>query len=138
MARLPRYFVKGVPLHIILRGNHRDPIFGNDDDYQFFKECLLDEYSWSSYRCNAEGRADALVSLHSYYRGLAREEIERQAAYRILVKGPMDVQTIDTIRTCTNKGWALGGQKFQSKIERLAERRAAPVSKGRPKSITAD
>jgi putative transposase len=42
MARLPRYFVKGVPLHIILRGNNRDPIFGNDDDYQYFKECLLD------------------------------------------------------------------------------------------------
>jgi putative transposase len=41
MARLPRYFVKGVPTHIILRGNNRDPIFGNDDDYQFFKECLL-------------------------------------------------------------------------------------------------
>jgi putative transposase len=50
----------------------------------------------------------------------------------------MDVQTIDTIRTCTNKGWALGSQKFQSKIERLAERRAAPLSKGRPKSIKAD
>jgi putative transposase len=42
MARLPRYFVKGVPLHIILRGNNRDPIFANDDDYQFFRECLLD------------------------------------------------------------------------------------------------
>jgi putative transposase len=42
MARLPRYFVKGVPLHIILRGNNRDPIFGNDEDLRFFKECLLD------------------------------------------------------------------------------------------------
>jgi putative transposase len=96
------------------------------------------QYSWSSYRCNAEGRADAVVSAHSLYRSLAREENERQAAYRTLVKGPMDVQTIDTIRTCTNKGWALGSGKFQSKIERLAERRAAPLSKGRPKSIKAD
>jgi putative transposase len=96
------------------------------------------QYSWSSYRCNAEGRADAVVSAHSLYRSLAREENGRQAAYRILVKGPMDVQTIDTIRTCTNKGWALGSQKFQSKIERLAARRAAPLSKGRPKSIKAD
>jgi putative transposase len=227
MARLPRYFVKGVPLHIILRGNNRDPIFANDDDYQFFRECLLDaakrhgltihayvfmtnhihmlasrdsensvpktmqsvggavcsisigitsalghcgraatgqqssmpiecmryielnpvragmvvhprQYSWSSYRCNAEGRADALVSPHSLYRGLAREENERQGAYRTLVKATMDVQTIDTIRTCTNKGWALWSGKFQSKIERLAERRAAPMSKGRPKSIKAD
>jgi len=42
MARLPRYFIKGVPLHIILRGNNRDPIFGNDEDCQFFKEVLQD------------------------------------------------------------------------------------------------
>jgi putative transposase len=95
------------------------------------------QYSWSSYRCNAEGRADAVVSAHSLYRGLAREENERQGAYRTLVKATMDVQTIDTIRTCTNKGWALGSGKFQSKIERVAERRAAPMSKGRPKSIKA-
>lgn len=42
MARLPRYFVKGIPLHIILRGNNRDPIFGNDEDLQFFRQCLLE------------------------------------------------------------------------------------------------
>jgi putative transposase len=96
------------------------------------------QYSWSSYRCNAEGRTDPLVSQHSLYRGLAREENERQGAYRTLVKATMDAQTIDTIRTCTNKGWALGSGKFQSKIERVAERRAAPMSKGRPKSIKAD
>ncbi|HEX2531797.1 MAG TPA: transposase, partial [Burkholderiaceae bacterium] len=42
MARLPRYFVKGVPLHIILRGNNREPAFVDDEDYLFFKECLLD------------------------------------------------------------------------------------------------
>jgi putative transposase len=42
MARLPRYFVKGVPLHIILRGNNREPIFANDEDCQFFKEALID------------------------------------------------------------------------------------------------
>jgi hypothetical protein len=115
MARLPRYFVKGVPLHIILQGNNRDPIFGNDDDYQFFKECLLDA-------AKRHG-----LSIHAYV-----FMTNPQAAYRTLVKGPMDVQTIDTIRTCTNKGWALGSGKFQSKIERLAERRAAPMSKGRP------
>jgi putative transposase len=42
MARLPRYFVQDVPLHIILRGNNRAPIFGNDEDCRFFKASLLD------------------------------------------------------------------------------------------------
>jgi len=27
MARLPRYFVKDQPLHVIQRGNNREPIF---------------------------------------------------------------------------------------------------------------
>ena len=42
MARLRRYFVKGIPLHLILRGNNREPIFGNDEDCEFFRESLLD------------------------------------------------------------------------------------------------
>jgi putative transposase len=42
MDLLPRYFVKHVPLHIILRGNNRAPIFGNAEDCRFFKEALLD------------------------------------------------------------------------------------------------
>lgn len=42
MARLPRYFVPGQPLHIILRGNNREPIFAIDDDYRFYLDCLKD------------------------------------------------------------------------------------------------
>ncbi len=231
MARLPRYFVKGIPLHIILRGNNREPIFGNDEDCQFFKEALLDaakrhdlavhayvfmtnhihllaspgkeesvpkvmqsvgrryvqyfnfhyqrtgtlwegryratvvdaenylfecmryielnpvragmarhprDYPWSSYRANAEGKADALVSPHGLYRSLARGEDERRTAYRELVKAPMDAELLAEIRDCTNKGWALGSGRFQAKIERLAERRTAPLPKGRPKKSDAD
>jgi putative transposase len=41
-ARFPHYFVKDVPLHLILRGNNRESIFGNDEDCQFFKQALLD------------------------------------------------------------------------------------------------
>ncbi|MBK7326796.1 MAG: transposase [Propionivibrio sp.] len=42
MARLPRYFAKGVPQHVILRGNNRDAIFASDEDRQFFKEAMLE------------------------------------------------------------------------------------------------
>jgi putative transposase len=35
MARLPRFFVPGLPLHIIQRGNNRDPIFGSPADFAF-------------------------------------------------------------------------------------------------------
>ena len=33
MARLPRYFVPGVPLHLIQRGNNRQVIFADDADF---------------------------------------------------------------------------------------------------------
>ena len=40
MARLPRFFAKGYPLHIIQRGNNREPIFGDEPDYLFYLDCL--------------------------------------------------------------------------------------------------
>lgn len=42
MARLPRFFVPDQPLHIIQRGNNREPIFASDGDYRFYLECLKD------------------------------------------------------------------------------------------------
>jgi REP-associated tyrosine transposase len=40
MARLPRYFIKDQPQHLIQRGNNRELIFGADEDYQFYLKCL--------------------------------------------------------------------------------------------------
>lgn len=227
MARLPRYFVENVPLHIILRGNNREPIFANDEDCQFFKQSLADaakrhmlavhayvfmtnhvhllvspatehsapktmqslgrryvqyfnyryqrtgtlwegryratvvdaenylfecmryielnpvragmighprDHAWSSYRANGETKTDALVHPHALYFALGRDEQERRTAYRALFKAPLEQQMLDQIRDSTNKGWALGSGQFQSKIERLAERRAKPLPKGRPVS----
>jgi putative transposase len=42
MARLPRYVIPGQPQHIIQRGNNRQVIFASDDDYQFFRDALVD------------------------------------------------------------------------------------------------
>lgn len=42
MARLPRYFVRGQPQHIIQRGNNREPVFAAGADYQFYLACLHD------------------------------------------------------------------------------------------------
>jgi putative transposase len=40
MARLPRFYLPGQPLHVIQRGNNRDPIFAANDDYHFYLRCL--------------------------------------------------------------------------------------------------
>ena len=40
MARLPRFYLPSQPLHVIQRGNNRDPIFAADADYHFYLRCL--------------------------------------------------------------------------------------------------
>jgi putative transposase len=90
------------------------------------------EYSWSSYRAHAHGKEDFLLSDHELYRRLGRNARVRQAAYRALFKVAIAKDELEAIRQATNKAWALGDDRFRTKIERLAHRRAAPLARGRP------
>jgi putative transposase len=40
MERLGRYFLGGQPLHVIQRGNNRQPIFFSDGDYRLYRDWL--------------------------------------------------------------------------------------------------
>ena len=40
MPRLPRFILPGQPQHVIVRGNNREPIFYEEDDYRFYLEKL--------------------------------------------------------------------------------------------------
>ena len=228
MPRLPRFHVPGQPLHAIQRGNNRAPIFASEDDYEFYRVCLLDaatqhavaihayvfmtnhvhllaspakadglsklfqsvgrryvqyfnhthqrsgtlwegryratvvhaedylltcmryieinpvragivehpgDYPHSSYRANAQGEANALVTPHRVYRRIASEDALRQAAYRQLFRTQLSKDDLETIRAATHKGWALGDNRFREKIESLTGRRAAPLPRGRPRLI---
>jgi putative transposase len=42
MPRRARFNLPEVPLHIVQRGNNRQPTFFADDDYAFYRECLRD------------------------------------------------------------------------------------------------
>ncbi|MCZ6801570.1 MAG: transposase [Nitrospirae bacterium] len=42
MARLPRFFVPGYPLHVIQRGNNREAVFSADADYSRYLEWLTE------------------------------------------------------------------------------------------------
>lgn len=220
MARLPRFFLKDQPLHVIQRGNNRTPIFVIDDDRSFFLLCLqegmaeygvhihafelmtnhvhilatpaseqslprlmqsvgcryvqyfnrqhgrtgtlwegryratlvdtdryflvcmvyiefnsvragmvakAEDYAWSSYRANALGHDDPLVTPHPVYLELGQSPEARRAAYRQLFRRPLLSQDVEAIRRCTNRAWALGGQEFGSRVEALGCRRARPL-----------
>ncbi|RJX31786.1 MAG: transposase [Oxalobacter sp.] len=88
------------------------------------------DYAWSSYRHNAQGHNDALLTPYREYRRLGKTDQERQAAYRQLFKHHIAERAINEIRETTNKAWVLGNDRFKQSIERQVGRRVAPVARG--------
>jgi len=62
------------------------------------------DYPWSSYRCNALGAVDRLVTAHSLYRALGGHDDTRRDAYRALFASPLDPEVIEDVRTATRRG----------------------------------
>lgn len=225
MARLPRYVLPGVPQHVIQRGNNRQPIFAEDQDYRAYLDWLkaaADQhgllvhayvlmtnhahllvtpeqedsigktlqslgrryvqyfnftydrtgtlwegryratvvqaedylltcsryielnpvragmvtspahYRYSSYRHNAQGRTDPLLTAHEVYKRLGRTIAGRADAYRALFRGAVEEAALQEIRTATNTGWALGNDRFHKDLAQLTKRRSTPLARGRP------
>lgn len=88
------------------------------------------EYPWSSYRYNALGMKNELITPHYEYLKLAKIAEERQQAYRDLLIHPLTEKTLTEIRDATNKAWVLGSTYFKEKIEQQLKRPAGPKAKG--------
>ncbi len=89
-------------------------------------------YKWSSYRTNAEGRDDPLITPHDQYRRLGRTWATRRETYRALFKAQFDARELNEIRDATNGNYALGTQRFQEQIEAALGQRAQRGKAGRP------
>jgi putative transposase len=89
-----------------------------------------ESYPWSSYRRNALGRNDDLLTPHSLYKNLGSTVDARCAAYRALFTEALSQETLETIRESTNKAWAMGHDQFRKRIEALLERQSAPKRRG--------
>jgi putative transposase len=87
-------------------------------------------YPWSSYRSNALGQSDILVSEHALYRRLGTNDKERCHRYRALFDHSIGNETLQTIREATNKAWVLGNDRFRTRIEDLVNRQTAPKTRG--------
>jgi putative transposase len=90
------------------------------------------DYSWSSYRYNAMGEEDALMTHHSLYGRLGRSAQARQSVYRQLFRAQLGKADVEAIREATNKAWVLGDDRFKEKVEKIAGRRTRPKPRGRP------
>ncbi len=88
------------------------------------------EYPWSSYRVNALGQYDALVTPHTMYYTLGHDETSRQTQYRSLFTAQIDEISLVQMREATNKAWVLGSEHFKQKIANQLNRRTDKLAKG--------
>lgn len=86
------------------------------------------DYPWSSYAAHALGQTDPLVTPHSLYLELGSSPEQRQEAYLALFQAHIDNRTLTEIRQATQKGWALGNDRFKDEIERLLTRPNPPAA----------
>ena len=89
-----------------------------------------ERYRWSSYRHNAHGAADALVTPHASYLALGSSVLDRRAAYRALFEAPMDEQALDHIRRATKRCAPLGDAEFCENLLAIREHRLTRLPHG--------
>ena len=90
-------------------------------------------YQWSSYRANALGAADPLISRHPVYEGLGRGEKTRQMAYRTIANARRESNEGDRILLALIQNQPLGNPRFYARIERVVGERREPRPRGRPR-----
>jgi putative transposase len=89
-----------------------------------------DLYRWSSFRCNADGAPDALVTPHPVYMALGKGVWTRRDAYRALFSSALDPDELDAIRRATNRGTVLGSTRYREMLEEAVQRRLSRLSHG--------
>ncbi len=73
------------------------------------------EYSWSSYRANAEGQPSRLLTPHSSYLCLGGDADRRSARYRDLFMEELSAEDLGRIREATNRNGTLASQQGKPK-----------------------
>ncbi len=89
-------------------------------------------YRWSSYKANAEGKSDPVVTPHELYQMLAATQDQRPAAYQSLFEGAIPDTALGAIRDAVNGGWPLGRDGFEAFVSRHAGQPITQRRRGRP------
>lgn len=90
------------------------------------------EYRWSSYRSNALGAEDRLLTPHEQYLAFGSTAEERQQVYRGLFATEVDDPAWNLIRTATQQGVVVGDSRFAEAIEKRIGQMMQPRPRGRP------
>lgn len=94
------------------------------------------DYRWSSHRCNALGKPDALVTPHPTYLTLGADARERERAFRALVMEAVDPDETEAIRRHLHRQHAYGPESFRREVEARLGRPIGPRKIGRPRTVS--
>lgn len=90
------------------------------------------DHAWSSYRCNAQGRADGLLTPHPVYNQLGHTGATRTEAYQRLFEAHIDKKKEKKIDSAWMTGTPLGNNRFKKEIEQALGRKVGQNRRGRP------
>ena len=91
------------------------------------------QYAWSSYRANALGATDSLLSPHALYRDLGATSESRQAAYRGLFRTGLDEAALTELRLAIQQSQPIGSERFLQQVEQMTGQRREARPRGRPR-----
>ena len=89
-----------------------------------------EDYRWSSFSANGLGQYVKLCTPHAIYTQLGDTAENRTRAYRDLFRGHLDEGLVNEIRHASNKGMALGNDRFKQEVEKLSGRRVTSLKRG--------
>jgi putative transposase len=90
------------------------------------------DYPWSSCAHHLGMKRDPLITDHAVYWALGNTPFDREAAYRELMEQALGADELQAIGEATQKGWALGSEKFKASLAKETNRRVSPAKRGRP------
>lgn len=88
-------------------------------------------YRWSSHAHHVGRSIDPLITDHALYWALGNTPFERQRAYRDFVEQGFPSASVAALEEAAAKGWVLGDAAFLERCMREANRRIAPLKRGR-------
>lgn len=92
----------------------------------------VEDYRWSSYRFNALGEHNPVLSPHMLYKQLGDTKLERLAEYKKLFLNDLSHEQLIKLRKATQTGTPLGGNTFKRHIENVLNCKVGYIDRGRP------
>ncbi len=90
-------------------------------------------YKWSSYKCNAQGRRNDLITPHDTYKTMARGDKKRQEQYVAMAKAGLSKELEIDIQEAWQTGTPIGSDKFKKMVERKLKMKIGYAKRGRPR-----